>query len=114
MCGIVGLLHHNADRPDPALLDRMLCQVSHRGPDAKGLYLAGPVGLGHARLSIIDLEHGRQPMQTSDGRFTVVFNGERTEHNPAGEPGFPSLTVDKGRWASPRWRTRLSSKRYCG
>jgi asparagine synthase (glutamine-hydrolysing) len=51
--------------------------VAHRGPDADGFYLAGPVGLAHRRLAILDLsERGRQPMATPDGRFVIVFNGE--------------------------------------
>lgn len=55
----------------------MVSSIRHRGPDDCGVYARGPVGLGHARLSIIDLSPtGQQPMSTPDGRFTIVFNGE--------------------------------------
>ena len=50
--------------------------VTHRGPDDAGNHLDGPVGLGHRRLSIIDLGGGHQPMSTADGRLTIVYNGE--------------------------------------
>ncbi len=59
------------------VVDRMVSSIRHRGPDDCGVYARGPVGLGHARLSIIDLSPtGRQPMSTSDERYTIVFNGE--------------------------------------
>jgi asparagine synthase (glutamine-hydrolysing) len=75
MCGIVGLfLRHSAC--DAVAIDRMRDLVVHRGPDDSGSFVAGPVGLGHRRLSIIDLGSGHQPMATADGRFTIVFNGE--------------------------------------
>lgn len=75
MCGIVGLLLH--DRAcDPGILGRMRDVVRHRGPDDAGEFIDGPVGLGHRRLSIIDLGGGHQPMSTPDGRHTIVFNGE--------------------------------------
>lgn len=55
----------------------MAASIRHRGPDDCGVYASGPIGLGHARLSIIDLSPtGRQPMSTHDGMFTIVFNGE--------------------------------------
>ena len=75
MCGIVGLLLR--DTPcDPATLTRMRDLVTHRGPDDAGNHLDGSLGLGHRRLSIIDLGGGHQPMATPDGRFVIVFNGE--------------------------------------
>jgi asparagine synthase (glutamine-hydrolysing) len=61
---------------DRTTVERMLGMVHHRGPDEQGTFVNGPVGLGHARLSIIDLSQGGQPMQTSDGALTVTFNGE--------------------------------------
>ena len=54
----------------------MAAQVRHRGPDALEIAVDGPVGLGHARLSIIDIAGGRQPMPSGDGSLTVTFNGE--------------------------------------
>lgn len=50
--------------------------LAHRGPDGEGYYNADGIALGHRRLSVIDLETGQQPMTTSDGRYTIVFNGE--------------------------------------
>lgn len=50
--------------------------LRHRGPDDEGVWISGNAGLAARRLSIIDVEHGHQPMTTEDGRFTVVFNGE--------------------------------------
>jgi asparagine synthase (glutamine-hydrolysing) len=54
----------------------MIQMIEHRGPDDTGTYVDGPVGLGHARLSIIDLADGRQPMEAEDGSLCIVFNGE--------------------------------------
>ena len=75
MCGIVGLLLRDSSC-DPVTLTRMRDLVTHRGPDDAGNHLDGPVGLGHRRLSIIDLGGGHQPMSTADGRLTIVYNGE--------------------------------------
>lgn len=76
MCGIAGLLHFD-DRPvDSALLRRMTLRMRHRGPDAQHTFIDGPVGLGHTRLSIIDLAGGDQPMHTADRALSVTFNGE--------------------------------------
>ena len=80
MCGICGIFEtggHDLDR-DWALdrLDRMIASLRHRGPDEKGRFCQGHVALGHARLSIIDLESGRQPMANEDGTVWVTFNGE--------------------------------------
>jgi asparagine synthase (glutamine-hydrolysing) len=75
MCGITGLLRRDAPC-DAGALTRMRDLVQHRGPDDAGNHLDGPVGLGHRRLSIIDLGTGHQPMSTTDGRYTIVFNGE--------------------------------------
>ncbi len=60
----------------PEQLEAMISMLRHRGPDAHAIYTAPGVGLAHARLSIIDLSNGRQPMQTADGRLVVTFNGE--------------------------------------
>src|SRR2546428_133143 len=77
MCGIVGFI--NAEHSEPAdrrVLERMRDSMSYRGPDEAGLHVDGPVGLGHRRLSIIDLSTGQQPMCNEDGSAWVVFNGE--------------------------------------
>ncbi len=77
MCGIAGVLHLDLDRPsDPDLLSRMTGVLAHRGPDDEGFYRNGPVGLGHRRLSIIDLSGGAQPMANEDETVWIVFNGE--------------------------------------
>ena len=76
MCGIVGLVYADAARRcEPEVVSRMRDVFPYRGPDDAGLYLDGPVGLGHRRLSIIDLGGGHQPMTGPDGSW-IVFNGE--------------------------------------
>ena len=77
MCGIVGIL--NLSNPDPIseeLLTRMISIIRHRGPDETGVYVGSHVGLGHARLSIIGLEGGTQPISNEDGSLWIVYNGE--------------------------------------
>ena len=77
MCGIAGIV--NIDSREPvaeADLRQMLALIRHRGPDEFGIYLDGPVGLGSARLSIIDLSSGQQPIPNGDGSLWIVFNGE--------------------------------------
>lgn len=78
MCGITGIYHFGTSAPiEQALLQRMTDVIRHRGPDADGIYLNGPIGLGQRRLSIIDLsEAGRQPMFSDDQQLAIVFNGE--------------------------------------
>jgi asparagine synthase (glutamine-hydrolysing) len=76
VCGIAGVSHFDASPADPRLLRRMLGHLHHRGPDERGVYLDGGVGLGHTRLSILDLAGGRQPMSNEDGNLWVTFNGE--------------------------------------
>ncbi|HET8700566.1 MAG TPA: XrtA/PEP-CTERM system amidotransferase [Nitrococcus sp.] len=77
MCGIVGIFHYRStDAVDRDLLHRMNELLYHRGPDDGGLYVERSVGLGHRRLSIIDLSGGHQPLFNEDGSVAVVFNGE--------------------------------------
>src|SRR5689334_14993757 len=82
MCGIAGIYHFHPDaRADEALLRRMTDLLAHRGPDDAGLYRSGPVGLGHRRLSIIDLSAaGHQPMSSADGNVWITYNGECYNH----------------------------------
>jgi asparagine synthase (glutamine-hydrolysing) len=96
MCGIVGI--HPLLQPEPVCaetLQKMVATLQHRGPDEAGLYLfkdeIGSVGFGHARLSIIDLAGGQQPLSNEDGTLWITFNGEifnyqelRTELRQAG------------------------------
>ncbi|MBN2021979.1 MAG: asparagine synthase (glutamine-hydrolyzing) [Pirellulales bacterium] len=76
MCGIVGVVHLDGRRADRRLVRRMLAPVRHRGPDAHGAHVDRHVALGHARLAILDLAGGRQPMSVDDGDVVVAFNGE--------------------------------------
>jgi asparagine synthase (glutamine-hydrolysing) len=77
MCGIAGIFHLETAKPvDPQRIGRMADALAHRGPDGEGVWTAAGVGLGHRRLSIIDLAGGAQPMADAEGRFTIVFNGE--------------------------------------
>ena len=76
MCGIAGFVNRDGDVADRELLARMTAPIAHRGPDGDGIYSAGPAGLGHRRLSIIDVEGGAQPMSNEDGSIWVTFNGE--------------------------------------
>jgi asparagine synthase (glutamine-hydrolysing) len=78
MCGICGKLvvHGQAAPPDQVLLRSMMDTIRHRGPDDEGMYISGSIGLGHRRLSIIDLSSGKQPISNEDGTVWVVFNGE--------------------------------------
>ena len=90
MCGICGIYNLDGRPVDKDLLHRMNNTLVHRGPDDEGYYVnagrlggweagrkgRGNVGLGHRRLSIIDLDSGKQPMGNEDGSVQVVFNGE--------------------------------------
>ena len=77
MCGIVGIFDTRARRDVPRpLVERMNETVHHRGPDGSGVHLEPGIGLGHRRLSIIDLATGQQPLYNEDGSVCVVFNGE--------------------------------------
>ena len=83
MCGIAGIFHYaEPERPiDRNLLEAMTRSIEHRGPDAAGIHIDGPIGLGHRRLAIVDLsETGAQPMRTGDGSGYIVYNGEFYNH----------------------------------
>jgi asparagine synthase (glutamine-hydrolysing) len=81
MCGIAGVY----GTPLPAgrkrvLVEDMVAEIAHRGPDDRDVLVDGRVGLGHARLSIVDLDGGRQPMADETGEVVIVFNGEVFNH----------------------------------
>lgn len=77
MCGIVGVLNLNDHPPvEEGVLRRMLAMIRHRGPDGFGIFRGEQIGMGNARLSIIDLSTGDQPIGNEDGTRWVVFNGE--------------------------------------
>jgi asparagine synthase (glutamine-hydrolysing) len=77
MCGIAGKVYHQQERPVKLETLAAMCQtLVHRGPDDEGFYLEGNVGLAMRRLSIIDLDTGKQPIHNEDGTVWTVFNGE--------------------------------------
>src|SRR5580658_4012946 len=101
VCGICGIAINNTSEPSSALLERMRDTLTHRGPDAAGLYIASGIGLGHRRLSIIDVAHGQQPMYSVDRRFVIVYNGEMFNH-PVVKPRLEAEGV--------RFRTRSDTE----
>lgn len=82
MCGIAGILRRAASASPPSReeLVAMVGAMAYRGPDEFGLYLHGRCGMSHARLSIVDLATGQQPLSNEDGTLWVVFNGEIFDH----------------------------------
>src|SRR5271170_8075161 len=77
MCGICGQFNFGDRAPvSRQTVERMADSIAHRGPDDEGFYVAGPLGLGFRRLSIIDLDGGHQPMSDQEESVWVVFNGE--------------------------------------
>ena len=77
MCGIAGIFHVESSKPvDPERVRRMTDAIAHRGPDGSGVWTAPGIGLGHRRLSIIDLGGGAQPMLSEDEGLVLSFNGE--------------------------------------
>jgi len=77
MCGIAGILNTDGRPVAEDVLKKMTDVIAHRGPDDEGVYVDGSVGLGHRRLSIIDLSSaGHQPMLSPDGRYVISYNGE--------------------------------------
>jgi asparagine synthase (glutamine-hydrolysing) len=81
MCGICGMASSDRGiRPDPEVVARMSRRLVHRGPDSDGMFEGGEAILAARRLSIIDLDHGRQPIANEDGSVVVVQNGEIYNH----------------------------------
>ena len=82
MCGINGIALSSKSRTglDVSVVERMRDVISHRGPDDKGLFVEGGVGLGHRRLSIVDVSRGHQPMTNEDGSLHITYNGEIYNH----------------------------------
>ena len=78
MCGINGILHLQSQKKvDERVLTQMRDALEHRGPDDKGIYIQQNIGLGHRRLSILDVTSaGHQPFLSEDGRYAMVYNGE--------------------------------------
>ncbi len=117
MCGITGYL---CDDPRArAALPAMTGALAHRGPDADGYHYDGPVGFGHRRLKVIDLEGSRQPLIAADESIAVVFNGEiynyrelRAELREAGHPfrtnGDGEVLIHGWRQWGPRLLDRIA------
>lgn len=76
MCGIAGIYQKSGAPINEDRLGRMVHSLAHRGPDGSGLFVEGPIGLGHRRLSIIDPTLGQQPMSNETSSIVVSFNGE--------------------------------------
>jgi len=77
MCGIAGILGFQSGlHVNKHQLEKMIGMLQHRGPDGVGYFTSNNIGLGHARLSIIDIEGGRQPIHNEDKTVWVIFNGE--------------------------------------
>lgn len=82
MCGITGYADlRQRERPDPSVLTRMADTQTHRGPDSRGTHLSGHVGIEVTRLSIVDVEHGDQPISNETGDVVVCCNGEIFNHD---------------------------------
>ncbi len=82
MCGINGiaLATQSGRQIDRAVLERMRDVIKHRGPDDDGIFIDGRIGLGHRRLSIVDVASGHQPMTNEDGSLRITYNGEIYNH----------------------------------
>jgi len=80
MCGIAGMLKLAGGEVDAGLLQQMIGAIRHRGPDAQNVYANSGVGLANARLSIVDIAGGGQPMSNADGSLWITFNGEIFNH----------------------------------
>ena len=82
MCGIAGIAFSSKSRrsANESVLRRMCDVISHRGPDDEGFFIDGSVGLGHRRLSIVDVAAGHQPMTNEDGSLRITYNGEIYNH----------------------------------
>jgi asparagine synthase (glutamine-hydrolysing) len=77
MCGVCGIYEYKTHKPvDQQCLAGMLSVLHHRGPDDAGVFFDKDVALAMRRLSIIDLDGGKQPISNEDGSITTVFNGE--------------------------------------
>ncbi|MBN1688841.1 MAG: hypothetical protein JW893_07040 [Candidatus Omnitrophica bacterium] len=77
MCGIAGFWNLNGNIADPSVVRQMVAQIRHRGPDDDGIWTEGSIGIGHSRLSILDLSScGHQPFITADAQGILSYNGE--------------------------------------
>lgn len=88
MCGINGIAFSSQSgrQIDATVLKRMRDVITHRGPDDEGIFVDGRIGLGHRRLSIVDVASGHQPMTNEDGSLHITYNGEIYNHADYREP----------------------------
>ena len=96
MCGIAGILYFNEQQAEESVVRKMTRCMAHRGPDAESVFTEGPLGLGHLRLSIIDLSTAaNQPFADHSGRYVMVFNGEMYNYQEvkAQLPDYPFRTT---------------------
>jgi hypothetical protein len=107
LCGIAGFTHRN-ECPDPELIRKATATLGHRGPDQMGVFGSSSVSLGAARLKIIDLETGDQPLTTADGDATIVFNGEITTTSSCA-PSWNNAATSSARIATPKSHSARSS-----
>ncbi|TLS50007.1 asparagine synthase (glutamine-hydrolyzing) [Paenibacillus antri] len=91
MCGIVGLMYFGEGKAETEVLGNMTETIMHRGPDDVAYHFDGQIGLGFRRLSIIDIDEGRQPCSNEDGTVWLVFNGEIYNYKE-----LRSMLIEKG------------------
>jgi asparagine synthase (glutamine-hydrolysing) len=102
MCGICGIFEFDGRRVQRQTIERMADTIRHRGPDDAGYHLEPGLGLGHRRLSIIDLDTGKQPISNEDQSIWIVFNGEIYNYLE-----LRSLLVSKGHYFSTKSDTEV-------
>jgi asparagine synthase (glutamine-hydrolysing) len=96
MCGIAGILNRGGGNVNQAVIQAMTDAMRHRGPDSAGFFVESPIGLGHRRLSIIDLSSAaNQPFFDHSGRYAMVFNGEMYNYEEVKRqiPEYPFVTT---------------------
>jgi asparagine synthase (glutamine-hydrolysing) len=103
MCGINGIAFSSRSgrNVDNGLLERMRDVITHRGPDDAGIFIDGSIGLGHRRLSIVDVAAGHQPMTNEDETLHIIYNGEIYNH-----ADYRSYLEDRGH----RYRTHCDTE----
>ena len=76
MCGVAGIISFNNEPIKKNTLISMIDSIRHRGPDGEGYWIRDNIGIGHCRLSIVDLsKNANQPMYSNNGRYGLIFNG---------------------------------------
>ena len=107
MCGICGRLELTSRPASPAIVQGMQARLAHRGPDDATVWVRGPLALGHRRLSIIDIEGGRQPVTNETDDVVAILNGEIYNHDL-----LRSMLVDRGHTFRSRSDTEVLVHAY--